>query len=87
MVLVHILFLLHLPHQVLRVADRCSIKEFVLRNSLIFRTGRGFYEFTKPEVISSKKAVVLVDRETGDMFTGTEAADMIGGETKSHSFY
>ena len=64
----------------LSVADRCSIKEFVLRNSLIFRTGRGFYEFTKPEVISSKKAVVLVDRETGDMFTGSEAADMIGGE-------
>ena len=84
MVLVHILFLLHLPHQVLRVADRCSIKEFVLRNSLIFRTGRGFYEFTKPEVISSKK--VLVDRETGDMFTGSKAADMIGGETYSHRF-
>jgi hypothetical protein len=64
--------------QVLHVFDRCSIKEFILANVLIFKTGRGFYEFTKPEVISSKKEVVLVDRETGDMFSGQEAADMVG---------
>ena len=65
--------------QVLHVEARCSIKEFVLENSLIFKTGRGFYEFTKPEIISHKKEVVLVDRATGDMFTGHEAAEMIGG--------
>ena len=65
--------------QVLRVHSRCSIKQFVLENSLIFKTGRGFYEFTKPEVVSHKKEVVLVDRATGDMFTGREAAEMIGG--------
>ena len=65
--------------QVLHVEARCSIKDFVLENSLIFKTGRGFYEFTKPEIVSHKKEVVLVDRATGDMFTGREAADMIGG--------
>ena len=65
--------------QVLHVEAKCSIKEFVLENSLIFKTGRGFYEFTKPEIVSHKKEVVLVDRATGDMFTGREAADMIGG--------
>ena len=65
--------------QVLHVQSRCSIKQFVLENSLIFKTGRGFYEFTKPEVVSHKKEVVLVDRATGDMFTGREAAEMIGG--------
>jgi hypothetical protein len=37
-----------------------SIKDFVQMNSLVFKTGRGFYEFTKPEVISHKKEVVLV---------------------------
>ena len=65
--------------QVLHVQSRCSIKQFVLENALIFKTGRGFYEFTKPEVVSHKKEVVLVDRATGDMFTGREAAEMIGG--------
>ena len=47
-----------LPRQVLHVESKCSIKEFILENSLIFKTGRGFYEFTKPEVISHKKEVL-----------------------------
>ncbi|XP_078687765.1 uncharacterized protein LOC144919951 [Branchiostoma floridae x Branchiostoma belcheri] len=64
--------------QVLTVDERCDIKTFVSNNSLIFKTGRGFYEFTKPEKISDKKEVVLVDKTTGDMFTGPEACDMIG---------
>ena len=64
--------------QVLHVPNKCSIKQFVLDNSLLFKTGRGFYEFTKPEVISHKKEVVLLDRGTGDMFTGQEACDLIG---------
>ena len=64
--------------QVLYIPAKCSIKEFVLDNSLLFKTGRGFYEFTKPEVISAKKEVVLLDRGTGDMFTGQEACDLIG---------
>ena len=66
--------------QVLNVEDKCSIKEFVQMNSLIFKAGRGFYEFTKPEIISHKKEVVLLEKETGDMFSGQEAADIIGGE-------
>ena len=66
--------------QVLHVPEKCSIKEFVLNNSLMFRAGRGFYEFTKPEIISNKKEVVLIDKATGDMFTGQEAFDMIGGK-------
>ena len=58
--------------------SKCSIKEFVTRNSLLFSAGRGFYEFTKPEIISAKKEVVLVDRDTGDMFTGQEACELVG---------
>lgn len=65
--------------QVLHIPGRCSIKEFVQNNSLIFKTGRGFYEFTKPEIISAKKEVVLVDKDTGDMFTGREAFTLVGG--------
>ena len=56
--------------QVLYVPTKCSIKEFVLNNSLLFKAGRGFYEFTKPEIISHKKEVVLIEKESGDMFTG-----------------
>ena len=70
--------------QVLHVQFRCSIKQFVLENALIFKTGRGFYEFTKPEKISDKKEVVLVDKTTGDMFTGPEACEMIGGQVENY---
>ena len=34
----------------------------------------------KPELISNKKEVVLVDKATADMFTGQQAFDMIGGK-------
>jgi hypothetical protein len=63
---------------VLHVDRKCSIKDYVQRNSLLFKAGRGFYEFTKPEIISGKKEVVLLDKNTGDMFTGIQAwmADM-----------
>lgn len=76
--------------QILDVEERCDIKTFVQNHSLIFKTGKGFYEFTKPEKISDKKEVVLVDKVTGDMFTGQEACDMIGaggaGRVKPSSF-
>ncbi len=48
--------------QVLDVDERQDIKSFVQKNSLIFKAGRGFYEFTKAEKISDKKEVVLVDK-------------------------
>ena len=66
--------------QILKVPKRCTIKQFVLSNNLVFKTGRGFYEFTKPEIISHKKEVVLVDKKTGEMFSGRDAARMIGGD-------
>ncbi|MEI5604674.1 VWA domain-containing protein, partial [Streptomyces brasiliscabiei] len=42
------------------------------------KTGRGFYEFTKTETIQGKKEVILMDRKTGDMFTGQKAREMLG---------
>jgi len=63
--------------KILQVPKKCTIKQFVLSNNLEFKVGRGFYEFTKPEIISHKKEVVLVDKESGDFFTGRDAARMI----------
>jgi len=39
--------------QVLEVDNDISIKAFVLENGLTFKTGRGFYEFTKTETIQA----------------------------------
>jgi len=64
--------------RILHVPKRCTIKQFVLSNALEFKCGRGFYEFTKPEIISHKKEVVVVEKSSGDRFSGRDAARLIG---------
>lgn len=73
---------LHAVHpsrfQVLKVDRDCSIKEFVEENTLAFRKGRGFYEFSKSVKVQSYKEVVVEDRATGEMFTGDKARELLG---------
>ncbi len=64
--------------QILRVDWDVSIRDFVETCGLIFKPGRGFYEFTKTELIQERKEVVLRDKVTGDMFSGEKARQMIG---------
>lgn len=64
--------------QVLEVDDKTSIKDFVVSQGLTFKKGRGFYEFTKSETIQEEKEVVLMDKATGDMYSGDAARDLIG---------
>ncbi|MFP2958866.1 hypothetical protein ACLEPN_13730 [Myxococcus sp. 1LA] len=70
--------------QVLDVDKAQPIKDFVQENGLRFKPGRGFYEFTKTETIQGRKEVVLMDRKTGDLYSGERAREMLGlppGET------
>jgi hypothetical protein len=64
--------------QVMLVDTDQAIRDFVEEQGLTFNKGRGFYEFTKTETVQEKKEVVLMDRHTGDMFTGSEARVLIG---------
>ncbi|MBA3924362.1 MAG: VWA domain-containing protein [Nostocaceae cyanobacterium] len=64
--------------QVLDIDKDISIKAFVLENGLMFKTGRGFYEFTKTETIQGNKQIILMDRSTGDLFEGSAAREMLG---------
>lgn len=54
------------------------IKDVVASNGLIFKPGRGFYQFTKRETIQAKKEVVILDKETGDMYQGAAAREVLG---------
>ncbi len=70
--------------QVLDVESDCRIDEFVADNGLTFQKGKGFYEFTKATEIQDYKEVVIMDRKTGDMFSGDKAREIMGipvGET------
>lgn len=63
--------------QVLHVDKDTAINEFVRSTGATFRTGRGFYELTKPELVQESKEVVLRDSK-GDFFSGDKAREMIG---------
>lgn len=64
--------------QLLEVDKDTSIRDFVEDNELIFEKGRGFYEFTKPVVVQEYKEVVIQDKDTGEMFTGDKAREILG---------
>lgn len=71
--------------EVCEVKENCSIRTFVNMNGLKFKKGRGFYQFTKSELIQEKKEVVIQDTNTGDFYTGTYARKLLGlkpGERK-----
>ena len=46
--------------------------------SIRFAKGRGFYEFTKPEIIQPQKEIVLMNRATGDLYEGDVARRIAG---------
>jgi hypothetical protein len=64
--------------QILDVDNDCSIKAFVEDNGLTFKKGRGFYEFTKRVTIQDYKEVIIQDTDTGEMFSGDKAREILG---------
>jgi hypothetical protein len=63
-----------------------DVRDYVEDQGVKFRPGRGFYEFTKSVKVQHHKEVVLQDKETGDMFTGKRAREILNlpdGVTKS----
>jgi hypothetical protein len=64
--------------QVLEVDRDVDIQTFANDNGLGFKKGRGFYEFTKSVTVQDYKEVILMDNNTGDMFSGDKAREMAG---------
>jgi hypothetical protein len=58
------------------VGSEPTIKQFVIENGIEFKSGRGFYAFTKQEEISPSKEIILMDVRTGDMFEGEVARSL-----------
>jgi len=64
--------------QILEVDKDMPIQKFCKSEGLTFKPGRGFYEFTKTETIQGYKEVVLMERDSGDLFEGNKARTMLG---------
>jgi len=64
--------------QILTVDHDMPIKQFAENEGLTFKPGRGFYEFTKASTIQDYKEVILMDRKSGDLFSGAKARELLG---------
>ncbi len=64
--------------QILDVDKDVAIQKFCKAEGLAFARGRGFYEFTKTETVQGYKEVVLMQKDTGDLFEGNKAKALIG---------
>ncbi len=69
--------------QVLHVETVEKVTDFIANQGLLFVRGGVFYELTEPEIVQGDKKVVVIDRNTGDMFSGDEARRLIGAEPGS----
>ena len=64
--------------QVFEVVGNPSIRDFVESMGIEFKKGRGFYPLvTRSETIQENKEVIVEDLNTGEMFTGPQAREMI----------
>ena len=64
--------------QIFHVDEDMNIKDFCNKMGITFRVGRGFYEFTKPEIVQKKKEIILMDKVTKELYEG-DAARAIAG--------
>jgi hypothetical protein len=57
--------------------DGVMISKFIEEQGATFNKGRGFYELTKPEKIQGYKEIVLMDKESGDIYNGDEVRTIL----------
>lgn len=69
--------------QIMTVDENCAIKQFVENNGIKFKIGRGFYELSKAETVQQYKEVIMMDRETGEMFNGSQVREELGLQPQS----
>ena len=64
--------------QVFAVDEDIGIKDFCNKMGITFKVGRGFYEFTKPEIVQKTKEIVLIEKTTKELYEG-DVARVIAG--------
>ena len=63
--------------QILKVYEDQDIQDFVKLSGAYFKPGKGFYQLKYVEKVNGKKEIILVDKITGDMFTGDTVRNLM----------
>ncbi|XP_013405111.1 uncharacterized protein LOC106169974 [Lingula anatina] len=69
-----------------RVPKKMSIRDFVRANKLEFKTGRGFYQLTKPETIQAYKEVVARRKSDRSFISGPAVKGVLGIDKEVRKF-
>ena len=68
--------------QVIPVSSESKIREFIEDQGVTYKAGRGFYELVrhgkKRYKVQQYKEIILMDRESGDVFNGSEPRKLLG---------
>lgn len=62
----------------LPVTEKVQIRSHVLTHGHQYVSGRAYYELSKRESIQPQKSVAVVDRKTGQVYTGPQARRILG---------
>jgi hypothetical protein len=65
-------------YRLLKVTGKTRIDDFVNGSGINYRVGSGYYELTKTETIQPQKEIIVVDKKTGQAYSGHEARTLIG---------
>lgn len=68
----------HRSFDIFSVDRDSAIKEFVMSRSGRYLVGSGFYQLTKTETIQPRKAIVIREKKTGAVYSGSQARDILG---------
>jgi hypothetical protein len=58
--------------------DVIQIKDFVENRGRTYRLGQGYYELVKKETVQPLKDVAIMEKDSKDIYVGTEARRMLG---------
>jgi hypothetical protein len=65
-------------YQLIPVHAKERIDDRVNRAGIPYRVGSGYYELSKTETIQPQKQIIVVDKGTGQAYSGEQARDLIG---------
>ena len=65
-------------YKLLYVNRDSAIRPFVEEQTGSYRIGSAYYQMTKKETIQAQKMICVLDRNTGSVFAGTEARNLLG---------
>lgn len=65
-------------YDILPVHHDASIRDYIYSRGLDYVIGKGFYQLTKTENIQPQKQIAIREKNTGKVYTGDSARDLLG---------